>query len=230
VEDDPMVAHLNKRYLEKINGYALSNIVRSADEALTMLDKGNIDLILLDIFMPGMNGFDLLYQIRQSSKGIDVILVTAANDKQSIEKALRYGVVDYLIKPFEFERFRTALTGYRKRVCFMKNQDQANQDQLDQHIFVKEQQPVSDDLPKGLDRNTLKTIWKGIQEFDENSFSTEEIAEYVGISRVSMRKYLDFLSRLGVLSLAINYGSIGRPVSKYKYKNTEEYLMKRYLI
>lgn len=108
VEDDPMVAEFNKHYLEQIGGFALRGIAASVDEGLKLLEKKEIDLILLDIFMPGLSGLELLSQIRKMGKGVDVIVVSAAADSYSIKKALQYGAVDYLIKPFEFERFREA--------------------------------------------------------------------------------------------------------------------------
>lgn len=65
VEDDPMVAEFNKRYLEQVEGFQLVSVVSSVNEALNLLEKQTIDLILLDIFIPGMNGLDLLLLIRK---------------------------------------------------------------------------------------------------------------------------------------------------------------------
>jgi len=60
VEDDPMVAEFNRRYLAQLEGFTLAAIVRSAAEALTLLEQQEVDLILLDIFMPGINGLEFL--------------------------------------------------------------------------------------------------------------------------------------------------------------------------
>jgi two-component system, CitB family, response regulator MalR len=229
VEDDPMVAEFNKRYLEQVGGFELKAAARSYIEALALLDREEIDLILLDIFMPGMNGLDLLAQIRRMGNGIDVIVVSAACDSESIKKALRYGAVDYLIKPFEFERFNSALTDYREWVSFTKDQEIISQADLDQHLLNKDHSQVVSELPKGLDRKTLKTVWENIQNTKVRDFSTEEIANSVGISRVSMRKYLDFLKQIGVLKLEITYGAVGRPVYKYCCNNLEGNLIKRFL-
>lgn len=227
VEDDPMVAEFNRRYLAQIGGFVLVAMVRSAAEALTLLEKQAIDLILLDIFMPDMNGLDLLSQIRNIDRNVDVIVVSAACDNHSIRRALRYGVVDYLIKPFEFERFNAALSAYRDRAVFMRGQGSINQAELDQIILLKDQ-PLLSELPKGLDRNTLKIVWEHIQEGAENPFTTEEMAKRVGVSRVSMRKYLTFLMKMEILRMEVTFGSIGRPVYKYRCIQTDANFIKRF--
>lgn len=220
VEDDPMVAELNRRYLASVPGFQLIAAAKNGDEALSILQKAKIDLVLLDVFMPGMDGLELLTRIRSCEFAADVILLTAARDSQSINKALRYGAVDYLVKPFEFERFSAALTAYKNRSKFMKGQEEFGQHEIDQRVLLRGQ-TSADDLPKGLDRKTLKKIWDNIKENSGTEFTTEELAKQVGISRVSMRKYLDFLEKADFLSLDISYGSIGRPVYKYQHTGKE---------
>lgn len=228
VEDDPMVAEFNKRYLEMVEGFELAAMANSADEALLVLNKDEIDLVLLDIFMPGMNGLELLTKIRTAGKGVDVIIVTAACDSSSIKTALRFGAMDYIIKPFEFERLNAALTDYRDLVKLMQAQERINQLELDNCILYKEQ-PGAASIPKGIDRNTLKNTWEKVRDLRQVAFSTEEMAGYVGISRVSMRKYLDFLKNIGILNLEIAYGTVGRPVYRYRCLNRTDTLIQRYL-
>lgn len=227
VEDDPMVAEFNRRYLEKVEGFVVVAVARSAKEALTLLERHEIDLVLLDLFMPGMNGLELLADIREKGKGVDVLIVTAACDSLSIKQALRNGAIDYLIKPFEFERLSAALSDYRNQVLFMRNRDVMSQDELDRRILGKEQQGQAE-LMKGLDRNTLKRVWDNIREIT-GTFTTDEMANRVGISRVSMRKYLDFLKQIDVLHMEITYGSVGRPVYKYRCTNPESSIIRNYL-
>ena len=126
VDDDPMVAEFNKRYVDLVAGFHVISVVHSAGDALTVLDSEQIDLILLDIFMPGMNGLELLINLRQVGKGVDVIVITAACDSNNIKKALQFGAVDYIIKPFEFERLNAALLAYNGLVSLMEDQDKLN--------------------------------------------------------------------------------------------------------
>lgn len=227
VEDDPMVAEFNRRYLAKIPGFTVAAVAKSAAETQAILEKQEIDLMLLDIFMPGTNGLELLARLRKKDKSIDFIVISAACDSLTIKKALRYGAVDYLIKPFEFERFETALCAYRDRVRLMKNQRVLNQHELDQHILYKEP-AVQHELPKGIDRSTLKVVWECVAG-KKDVFTTKAVAESVGVSRVSMRKYLDFLTKLELLSREVAFGAVGRPVCQYRVLHTGETIMKRYI-
>lgn len=216
VEDDPMVVKFNKHYLELVDGFQLKAVARSADEALIILKREKIDLILLDIYMPGIDGLELLSKLRKMDECVDVIVVSAARDSGSIKKALQYGAVDYLIKPFEFERFKAALEAYLQRERLMKRQEDFSQEELDRHLLAREREALGNKIPKGLDKNTLKLAWDKIISSGGGFFSTEEIAQQVGISRISMRKYVFFLEEAGILKKEVVYGSPGRPVNKYK--------------
>ncbi len=217
-----MVAELNRRYLERVDGFTLAGIAANSKEALALLQESPVDLVLLDIFMPGQDGLQLLTSLREKSQNVDVILVTAARDKQSIQAALRLGAVDYLIKPFEFERFQTALLGFRKRIQIIQKRDTISQQELDEGIFAKGSDFTDDaGLPKGLDRNTLLRVWTHIEQI-RGEFTAEEIAKSVGISQVSTRKYLKFFLQTDLLRVEINYGAVGRPVYKYHRINLNE--------
>ncbi len=231
VEDDPMVAEINRRYLEKIPGFELVMIASSVEEALPAIEEEEIDLILLDIYMQGEDGWSLLSRIRGIDRGIDIIVISAACDKCSIQKGLRFGVADYLIKPFEFERFQSALTTYKDEISFISKQEKVNQSDLDQLFFHRDHQVPAEekDLPKGLTRNTLKKIWEKIVDIHDSSFSTDEMAQKVGISRVSMRKYLYFLADIGVVETELMYGTIGRPVYLHRVINLNADKIKQYI-
>lgn len=231
VEDDPMVAEFNRRYLEKIEGFRLIASASTVKQALEIIGSQEVDLILLDIYMPGKSGLDLLNQILKLGKGIDVIMISAASDISSVKKALRYGAVDYLIKPFEFERFQAALVSYREEVRFLQKQEVLSQADLDKHLFYKEKESTAppSELPKGLTRTTLKRVIEHIHGIQNASFSTEELAARVGISRVSMQKYVAFLTEIGALDAETYYGAVGRPVSKYKYVESKGYIIETFL-
>jgi two-component system, CitB family, response regulator MalR len=220
VEDDPMVAEFNKRYLQEMKGFSLLGIFHTVKDAITFLKNEQVDLVLLDVYMPGSTGLELLSFIREQNMAVDVILITAAADKEKIHTALRYGAVDYLIKPFEFERFNQALMKYKEKYNFFANKNLLSQEDLDKRIFSTDQKPVGEamnNLPKGLTSSTLQVVINMIKSKGNSQFTTDDISESTLISRVSVRKYLKFLTSLGVLEESLTYG-IGRPVYLYTLK------------
>jgi two-component system, CitB family, response regulator MalR len=230
VEDDPMVAEFNKRYLEQVDGFSLVGIANSVKVALDVIEEKNVDLLLLDVFMPGENGLSLLRKVREEKQDIDAILITAASDVEKIQEALRNGAVDYLIKPFEFDRFEQALRTYRDQYVYLKRQRTINQEDLDQLLLVKEEnndQDILKPLPKGLSRKTLATVVEAVKQQGKTPFSTDVIAELTEISRVSVRKYLKFLNDIGVIDETLTYG-IGRPLYSYMYNADKQYLLEGY--
>jgi CitB family two-component system response regulator MalR len=220
VEDDPMVAMLNTHYLEQVGGFELVQAVKSVKEAIEVLEKSRVDLVLLDIFMPEETGIELLMHIRNQEKEIDIIMISAVHDMGSIKKK-QYGVVDYLIKPFTFERFKEALTIYREKLTFMTEQQKISQSELDSLILQKEKKESTaiKELPKGLTKQTLQLIWQKIESLNGRTFTTDEMAQLVGFSRVSIRKYVIFLTEIGILENKMVYQQVGRPVSKLRCIN-----------
>jgi len=215
VEDDPMVASLNSRLIQTMADFTVAGIANDAKEALELLQKGNVDLMLLDIYMPGMNGLEMLAKVRDLRCPVDVLVVSAARDSNSIQLALRNGAVDYLIKPFDFERLRHALQSYGQRSNLLQNHEKLTQQDLDNRILSKDPAEIeAGQLPKGLDRHTLAMINSYLQELTA-PFTTDELSRQVGISRVSVRKYLDYFCDIGHLSKEASYGAVGRPVFRY---------------
>ena len=113
VEDDPMVAMINEQYVCKNKNFCVAKTCRNGQEALDFLtgtdDGKNVDLVIMDVFMPLMNGIETLKKIREKKIAAEVIMVTAANDSATIEETMHLGVIDYLIKPCAYDRFQVAL-------------------------------------------------------------------------------------------------------------------------
>ncbi|MDP3386318.1 MAG: response regulator [Eubacteriales bacterium] len=217
VEDDPMVAELNRRYVSTIDGYHVIGIARNGEEAMSKLESYEIDLLLLDMYMPKTNGLELLKDIRSNKMMVDVIMVTAAKETDSIDELFKLGVVDYLIKPFEYERLKNSLENYKSRFQLLNTKKEITQEDIDR-ITISPGQEFSTSLQKGLHKNTLERIRVYMQSRQNQQVTSNELADSLQVSAVTIRRYLEYLVSIGEVRLEIEYGSIGRPSYLYRYK------------
>ncbi len=98
-DDEAMMRNLILKILET-QGYQVT-VVSSGDEALEKLKTENYDLLMTDVKMPGMTGFDLLKQVKAEWPGMAVIIMTGYGDAYSVKEALLLGADEYLSKPFK---------------------------------------------------------------------------------------------------------------------------------
>ena len=216
VEDDPMVADINRRFTEAVNGFTVVGIATNGKQALEFLDKKIPDLILLDLYMPQVDGLEVLALLRKQEVLVDIILITAASDGETIHKIVRAGVVDYLIKPFKFERFRTALESFRDFKETVERKEAFSQQELDKYLAAKKIS-VSLALPKNLHSQTLTTVIEFLMQQTELQ-SADQVAKCVGISRVTARRYLEYFVKEGRVVMVLEYLPLGRPIHRYKMK------------
>ena len=195
----------------KMTADAFENGIDALDNALT----GIYDVIVLDIMMPGMNGIEVLRKIREKNLPLSVIMVTAANDSAAIEEAVRLGVVDYLIKPFSGARFQQALEKFLSRQDAFHDLESFSQQHIDA-ILSSGSSKTIEQLPKGIQDQTLETVRNFLERNPDTEFTGEEIADKVGLSRVTVRRYMNFLLEKGEISGNMNYETGGRPCMLYK--------------
>ncbi|MTI65791.1 MAG: response regulator [Firmicutes bacterium] len=218
VEDDPMVSEINQRFLEKIEGFSLYESVNTIEDAKDAILKGNPDLILLDIFFPQGRGIELIKWIRANDLKSDVILITADKSMDTVEEAFRYGAIDYLIKPFVFNRFKEALLQYKNRLKNFENIEKVEQNIIDKYTLNKETTDETSDIKdiKGFSKHTYQKVLNYIKSMNNKAFSAQEIADKIGVSRITARRYLDYLEREDKVILELEYGKVGRPKNKYR--------------
>ncbi|MEH7463588.1 response regulator [Bacillus thuringiensis] len=232
VEDDPMVAMINRQFIERFEGFRIIASVGNIGELWNVINKNVPDLILLDVYLPGETGIDFLQAVRQKSLSIPIIMITAAHDIPTIKKSLECGVIDFLIKPFSYERFELAIENFLQYHSLTTKLEETDQDTLDQ-ILIKERVPslanpackeLRSKIPKGLSKITLKKILHVLVE-QEGYFSTEDITKEVELSRISTKKYLLFLNKIGYLSEELKYLAVGRPITVFHVVPEKEHLI-----
>ena len=217
IEDDIAIAELHHRYLEQMGGFDVVGIATTQSEALMQLDILKPDLVLLDVYLPDGCGLDILNHVRGSNQGCDVILITAARDVDTLQQAMRGGVVDYLLKPVMFPRLEAALKKYQSQQQEFESVSDLNQGLVDKMLQANakaDSRKVST-LPKGIDGVTLDKIRAIFQQADIADITADEAGERIGASRTTARRYLEFLITTGELVADLNYGTVGRPERCY---------------
>lgn len=222
IEDDPMVREVNRQFIERVAGFEIIAMARNGLDGIEKIKELQPHLVLLDIYMPELDGMKALRLIRQENLLVDVISVTAANDLQTIQKMMHLGLFDYIMKPFTFERMEQTLLKYRtfkEQVAGIDYLTQQEFDDLMQQGQVKEVPQtltLQDDqeLPKGFNRTTLDKVLNFLKE-TKSGASADEVASGIGVARVTARRYLDFMEKRNLIKVDVQYGSIGRPINQY---------------
>ena len=215
VEDDPMVAMINEQYIKRNKNFEIVGKCSDGLSALAFLENNNVDLLILDVFMPKMDGFETLRQIRNKQITVDAIMVTAANERESLEEALHLGIVDYLVKPFTFGRFQMALEKYIAQNNALKDIETLNQKSID-HIIDNARKKSEDLYPKGIQEKTVELIMEYLKANKNRWFTGDEIAEKIKLTGVTVRRYMNYLAESGRVVGEMNYETGGRPCMRYK--------------
>jgi DNA-binding LytR/AlgR family response regulator len=145
IDDEPHAIEVIRRYAEQVEGLILCGVFRSGLKALTFLQSEEVDLIFLDINMPGINGIDFLKSL---SRKPDVIFTTAYSEYAV--KSYELNAVDYLLKPVSFDRFLKAINkvtdkGYRsardasEHAIILKSGTITHKVNLDDILFIKKE-------------------------------------------------------------------------------------------
>jgi two-component system response regulator DctR len=220
IEDDPMVQEVNRQFIEQVKGFTVIGVAGNGMEGIQLIRKLHPDLVIIDIYMPHKDGLETLKEIRSNGYEVDVIAITAASDIDTVRRVLQNGAFDYIMKPFKFERLKQALENYHSFRQTLNEKEALTQKELDALLQTVEPQTLepSSELPKGLNEVTLQKIVRYLRKQTE-PVSAEEVAEGVGITRVTARRYLEYLEKRGEVTLDVQYGGIGRPVNRYMMKH-----------
>ena len=213
VEDDPMVSLLNRTYVERDARFQVVQTFQDGRAALSWLEQNPADLAVLDVYMPLLTGVELLRTLRQRQLDIDAILVTAANDAQTVDALLKMGAVDYLVKPFTVERFQQALDTFcrHREAVAGESVEQSALDRLFVPAAPGERQP-----PKGLQESTLELVRACLRQAPPQGLPSETISRQTGLSTVTVRRYVNYLVERGEAASTVNYDTGGRPCRLYR--------------
>jgi response regulator of citrate/malate metabolism len=213
VEDDPVAADAHALYAGRVAGFEVVGVAHSRAAAVRLLERRQVDLILLDLYLPDGHGLGLLRALRAAGYSADVIAVTSARDLAIVREGVSLGVVQYVLKPFTFATLRDRLGRYAE---FRAAAGEASgQDEVDRALAtLRAPHPAA--LPKGLSAPTLEAVTRTLREAPDG-LTAAEAGAVVGISRITARRYLEHLVAQGRAGRAPQYGQIGRPELQYRW-------------
>ncbi|MDP4096307.1 response regulator [Paenibacillus sp. P96] len=223
IEDDPRIAEINRRFVEKTGGFEVVGIATDEQQAYEHLEILEPDLVLLDLHFPRTDGLDLFRYIQTHYPLTDVIIITATRDFDTVREAIRRGVYDFMIKPVVFARFQEKLRSYEayhRQLQAMGGPDQViDQEEIDRLLWGTEDRGKEKQsyFPKGIDKLTREKIGAFIQECPE-VITAEELGRRAGFSRTTARRYLEYFVAKGEMTSDISYGTVGRPERVYTRK------------
>ncbi len=214
VDDDFQVARIHAASVERVDGFICVGQAHSAAEARAAIDELTPDLMILDIYLPDLDGLSFLRRLTADGVAPDTIFITAARDIGTVRAAMGLGAVYYLVKPFGFPALAQQLRAYLQwREHFTKDADQhADQQKVDSLFNLlrpKGGGQVSAALPI-----TMEKIFEVVQN-SPHPLDATEIAHSIGVSRPTAQRYLSELERRKLIRLQLSYGAAGRPVHRY---------------
>ncbi|MGW4518190.1 response regulator [Streptomyces sp. NPDC004393] len=200
-------------YVGRVPGFTAVGTAHTGAEARRLLDRTPVDLLLMDLHLPDVHGLKLARSLRAAGYHADVIAVTSARDLAVVREGVSLGVVQYVLKPFTFATLRDRLVRYAE---FRGAAGEASgQEEVDRALATL-RAPGPAALPKGLSAPTLERV-TGVLREQEEGLTAAGVAEAVGISRITARRYLEHLVEAGRAGRSPLYGQVGRPELVYRW-------------
>ncbi len=215
VDDDFMVARIHRAYVERVPPFKAVGTASTGEQALAAVDELRPDVVLLDLYLPDIFGLDVIPRLRTAGHDCDVMVISAARDADTVRGAVRHGVVDYLLKPFDFQDLRLRLERYADQRGRLRGTVVRSQADVDR-VLAGATAPatLSGALPTGMSVETAELIERTLRDCPD-TLSATECARLTGISRVSARRYLEHFHTIGRAEVTLRYGSTGRPERRY---------------
>ncbi|MDE8668227.1 response regulator [Pseudarthrobacter sp. H3Y2-7] len=229
VEDEPVASAAHAAYVGRIPGFSLAGTAPDGQSALRLLTElaaagQPVELVLLDMNLPDLHGLDIARRMRAAGILADIIAITAVREVAIVRSAVAIGVVQYLIKPFTYATFADKLGSYRlfrqqlASPAAGAGRAGASQSDVDQ-AFASLRAPSELPLPKGLSGSTLDSVKEYLKQ-QPSAVSATEVMAALGMSRVTARRYLEYLADAGAATRAPRYGTPGRPENEYGWNRS----------
>lgn len=215
VEDEPTTAAAHGEYVGRVAGFEVAGTAYTGQEALRMLSAGGVDVVLLDMNLPDRHGLDIVRAMRAAGDSTDVIAVTSARELTVVRQAASLGIAQYLLKPFVFTALRERLESWASHRQTVEGQEVVTSQQSVDRLLSRPRS-MTGALPKGLSPESLDSVTGLLRGAD--ALSAAEVAEQMSSSRVTARRYLEYLHDIGLVVRRPRYAATGRPVIEYAWR------------
>ena len=198
VDDDADILYT----LQAIGEVAKFNMTTVDDgfKALELIQKDRFDLVIVDYYMPNINGLVLVKKMHDLYKEIPILVLTVDDSIDLARKFIDAGATDFANKP-------------------IKAADLISRVKL--HLELAKTKPSQDlkdlDLPKGLTFTTLQLILHFLKTMHVPS-TIEAISQKTGLAYQTVHRYLNYLQKENYVEVEVDYGKIGRPIHKFIIK------------
>jgi response regulator of citrate/malate metabolism len=216
VEDEPVAAEAHTAYVERVPGFAVAATVGTSQAALQALQDRHVDVVLLDMNLPDRHGLEVIRAMRAGGHRADVIALTSARDLDVVRAAVSLGVVQYVLKPFVFATLRERLLAYRAYREQVEGADQIGTQAEVDDVIGGLRAGAETRLPKGMSEELLSRVSRALREADAGVSATE-VGDAVGVSRVTARRYAEFLCESRLAVRRSRYTGSGRPEVEYRW-------------
>jgi response regulator of citrate/malate metabolism len=216
VDDDFMVAKVHAGFVGALDGFEVVGTASTGADAIDQVGRLRPDLVLLDVYLPDMTGLEVLRRLRAGGSTVDVVVISAARDVDSIRRALHGGVLHYLVKPFDRATFEARLRDYLVMRSELAELGEAGQGDVDRMFPVSRGvRPRPAATPKGIAPETLELVRQALSAAGPEGLSATECSERTGLARVSARRYLEQLVAQQQADVRQRYGTAGRPERRF---------------
>ncbi|MFV0574707.1 MAG: response regulator [Vibrio sp.] len=217
VEDDEKIAQIHVEMLRQTQRFNPVAIAETLQMARVMVQVHKPSLIILDNYLPDGTGIEFFRELiaDKSAHKINVVLVTAADEIETVKDAMKLGCFDYLLKPVSYGRLQETLDRYLTLNNAMKAYENVEQRQIDELFNLQLREKQQNLLPKGIESLTLEKIKRVFSQNIGVKFTVEQLVQEIGISKTTARRYLEYCSANGLLTAENEYGKVGRPERVY---------------
>lgn len=212
IDDDPQVRIINRDYILKSNSsISVEAMFEDGFSALSYINEGNmVDLIILDIKMDDMDGFEFAAKLRETGNRSQIIIITGSSKTEHIRSARLIGATDYILKPFDNQRMAKGLEKFIYE--FEKfNKKSLSHEEIDS-IFNPQSDKNETDLSL-LEQKILDYLKANRGQW----LSVQQVASYIGNTPQTARVYLKGLAENGLVSMTKDFRTNGKPAFIFKY-------------